>query len=148
MPSHVEIESSIVRVLDAQGAVVGTGFVADNGLILTCAHVITAAKMKPGDVIQIALHTDDGQRDAHIVPEWWRDPDAEDVAVLQPTEPLPKCVQPLLLGPAKVSRGHEFYSRGYRLEDQFPKGLDAEGRIQSLTTHHGQSVLQLLTNQI
>jgi tetratricopeptide (TPR) repeat protein len=148
MPSQSEIESSIVRVLNAQGTVVGTGFVVDNGLILTCAHVIAAAKGKPGDAIQIALHFDDKPFDAHIVPEWWRDPDAEDVAVLQPIEPLPKSVQALPLGLAKASRGHEFYSRGYRLADQFPQGLDAEGRIQSLTTHHGQLVLQLLTNQI
>ena len=38
-----QMEASIVRLFDAAGDVVGTGFVACEGHVLTCAHVVARA---------------------------------------------------------------------------------------------------------
>ncbi|MBC7334658.1 MAG: hypothetical protein H5U01_00070 [Clostridia bacterium] len=57
-------------------------------------------------------------------------------------------MEPLPLGTSLHSRGHDFFSWGYRLADVFPAGLAAEGKIQSRIRHRNQDALQLLTSQI
>jgi len=42
------------------------------------------------------------------------------------------------------SRGHDFFSWGYRLADVFPSGLAAEGKIQDRTFYRDLPALQLL----
>ncbi len=146
--------SGIVRILDMDGNTAGTGFVVTGeGLIATCAHVVTSAGSRPGDVVNITFHATGETREARVEPDWWRAPDAEDVAILRLVGSLPKEVEPLPLGSSRASEGHEFSSRGYRLAEHFPEGLAAEGKIQARTSYRSTPykdypMLQLLTNQI
>lgn len=150
---QADLTAGLVRVLAPDGST-GTGFVvSDDGLIVTCSHVVQSESSQHADeprpeAVTVVFHVDGPSHTASVVPEWWRSCDAEDVAFLRLSGPLASGVNPLKLGASKISRGHEFYSRGYRLNDQFAQGLDAEGRIQSLTTYNSHPVLQLLTNQI
>ena len=43
IPDHSQLQSSIVRIYDIHGGVVGAGFLVDEQRILTCAHVLNMA---------------------------------------------------------------------------------------------------------
>ena len=45
----VSLESSVIKILNAEGRVVGTGFVLTPALAVTCAHVIAAAGGQQGE---------------------------------------------------------------------------------------------------
>jgi hypothetical protein len=90
----------IVCILTSKGTTAGTGFVVtDDGLIATCAHIVEAAGAGPGDTVHLVFHaTGEGEAEAKVEPAWWRDPDAEDVAILRLNRPLPEGMEPLPLG--------------------------------------------------
>ncbi len=94
----------IVRILTPENNTAGIGFVVnDGGLILTCAHILRG--YKPGDKVPVRFHiAEEQQRNAIIVPEYWRDPDAEDVAILRLEGDLPDGVRTLGLIPICVLR--------------------------------------------
>jgi hypothetical protein len=84
----IDLKAGIVRVLEPNGETSGTGFVVtDDGLI---------------------FHATTEEREARVEPEWWRDPDVEDVAILRLEGPLPEGVTPLLLGSSGGTSGHPF----------------------------------------
>lgn len=77
------LTASIVRVLGSKGDAAGTGFlVTDDGLIATCAHVVQAAGAGPGDTVRLVFHATGDESEALMEPAWWRDPDAEEGAIL------------------------------------------------------------------
>ncbi len=149
-----DLTAGIVRILHADGSTAGTGFVVSaNGLIVTCSHVVQSEHSQregePRPERVTAVFDAAGEpRQAIVEADWWRSHDAGDIAILRVEGDLPEGTRPFPLGPSKKSSGHPFVSRGYRLTEHFPGGLDAEGRIQSVTTYKGQPALQLLTNQI
>ncbi|MDJ0705102.1 MAG: trypsin-like peptidase domain-containing protein [Leptolyngbyaceae cyanobacterium MO_188.B28] len=62
-----DYEQSIARILNAEGCVIGTGFLVAPGYVLTCAHVVlqaigidkedfTACKGQPEEVISLEFH--------------------------------------------------------------------------------------------
>ncbi len=149
-----DLTVGLVRILRTDGTTTGTGFViSDEGLIATCSHVVQSEESQGRgdprpDTVDIVFQATGERRQARVEPEWWRPADAEDVAILRMEDPLPEGVKPLPLGSSAASRGHEFNSRGYRLAEHFPEGLEAGGKIQGHTSYKGQTALQLLTNQI
>ena len=148
-PVPLDLTVGIVRILYPSGSTAGTGFIVHrDGIIVTCAHVVQDCGAGPGDTVRLAFHTTGEEREATVERNWWRDPKAEDVAILRLHGPLPEGVEPLPLGLAQHSRGHDFSSWGYRLAEVFPSGLAAEGKIQGRTRRRNQDVLQLQTSQI
>ncbi len=149
-----DLTAGIVRILHPDGSTAGTGFVVSaNGLIATCSHVVQSEhSQRDGEPrperVTVVFQATGEQRQAIVEPAWWRPYDAGDIAILRVEGDLPEGIHPLPLGPSKKASGHPFVSRGYRLTEHFPGGLDAEGRIQSVTSFKGQPALQLLTNQI
>jgi len=148
-PATQDLTRSVVRILSPGGATVGTGFVVHrDGLIATCAHVVQACGAGPGGTVRLAFYATGEVWEATVERDGWRDPGAEDVAILRLQGPLPEEVELLPLGSSRHSRGHDFSSWGYRLADVFPSGLAAEGKIQTRTFYRDQPALQLLSNQI
>lgn len=144
-----ELTEGIVRILKPDGTTAGTGFVvSDAGLIATCAHVVQSAGAGPGDTVRLRFHAADEEREVTVEQRWWSDLDAKDAAILQTEGMLPEGVTSLPLGSSRDSRGHPFRSRGYRLAEHFPGGLEAEGMIQGKIAYGHQDALQLLTSQI
>jgi WD40 repeat protein len=125
----VDLTTGIVRILNPDGSTAGTGFVVtDDGLIATCAHVVKTAGARPGDTVRVVFHATGEERQAHVEPEYWRDPDAEDVAVLRLEEPPPEGVTTLLLGSSGGTSGHSFKTFGF--PDARPvKGMFGYGTI-------------------
>jgi hypothetical protein len=70
------LASSIVRIRNAQGSVVGAGFLAAEGLVCTCAHVVAAAlgtppnaKSRPEGDVQLEFFLD-GSTSSGTVEAW------------------------------------------------------------------------------
>jgi len=145
----IDLKPSIVRVVGPDGTTVGTGFVVtDDGLVATCAHVVEAAGAGPGDTVRVVFHATGEEREALVEPDWWRDPDAEDVAILRLEGPLPEEATPLDLGAAEGSANHPFRAFGYPVVGDI-EGLWATGEIKGLVRDaQGRQMLQLASAEI
>ena len=141
-------ESSVVGVCDANGRIVGTGFIASERLILTCAHVVEAAGSGSGKSTVVRFHHNGEAREAHVSAEYWRPSNGDDIAVLQFVGDLPSGIAPLALGSAEGSEGHEFRSFGYPSVGNI-RGLWATGEIKGLVRDEaGRTMLQLASPEL
>ena len=80
-------ESWLVRILDASGATVGSGFLIGTSTVLTCAHVVSdAIRTRPGsrprDYVALDLPAFQQQRQAGVIPGGWFPGHDPDLAVL------------------------------------------------------------------
>lgn len=123
----MNIRDGIVAVLNEEGKIVGTGFLVGENLVLTCAHVVVQAGAIDGDTVQVRFDGRAEKIDALVVPEYWRDVDKGDIAVLR-LENVPKSITPLPLGNAAGSPGHAFYAYGYAIVTDV-QGIGARGKI-------------------
>ncbi|WP_265565541.1 trypsin-like peptidase domain-containing protein [Streptomyces hygroscopicus] len=123
MPDTVEVAppapsnglpAGVAQILDTGGVVVGAGFLVAEDVVVTCAHVVTAAGTGPGGTLRLAFPHAPGtpRPQGRVLSEPWRDPAAEDVAVIRLTEG-PTGVTPLPLGSAEGRRGHRVRSFGF-----------------------------------
>ncbi len=137
------LTTGIVRILKPDGTTAGTGFVVtDEGLVATCAHVVTNAGAGPGEAVRIIFHHTGDEATAPVEPDDWCDPNKEDIAVLRLDGPLPQGVKPLPLGHSRDVSGHRF--KTYSFPDAGDiEGLWGYGMLGDPTTIAGQSVLQL-----
>ena len=129
---------------DPNGDIVGTGFVATERLIVTCAHVVEHAGGGLGESIGVRFHINSAQQTAQVASEYWRVPEANDIAVLRLAENLPAGVKPLNLGQSIGSDQHAFRSSSY------PNvGLAASGTIEVVTQKAGgRHMVQLTSSQL
>ena len=111
-------DASIVRVTNAAGETLGTGFlVSTDGLIATCAHVVEGTEpcvaFAGGDPRPIRAVANDPPHD---------------VAILRLEGELPPGAEPARLGRSAEGYYSDFRSRGYRPLGQL-EGIPAEGRV-------------------
>ena len=52
------LEQSVIRILNTQGATVGTAFVVVDRLAVTCAHVVQVAGSTPDSPLHIQFYRD------------------------------------------------------------------------------------------
>lgn len=150
----IDLKRGIVRILAADGATTsGTGFIlSENGVIVTCSHVIQAEKLQARgyprpERVQIVFRANGEKAAARLLPQAWRAADAEDVSFLQLEGPLPQGAQPLPLGGSEGAAGHPFQSFGF--PDQSPEeGLYGEGRLIEQTSIQGMKVWQVQSSEI
>src|SRR5690349_3349029 len=103
-------ESRILRVLKGDSAG-GAAFLVADHWVATCAHVIRWAGKDPGETV--TLRRADGTRlQALVVPQYWREPNAEDIAILKLDQALPG-LEPLPLGSSAGTKGHRFSTFGF-----------------------------------
>ncbi len=142
------LKRAIVRILNSSGETVGGGFVlTDDGLIATCAHVVVDTGSGPGKNVNFIFRFSGDEATAMVEPDGWRDPDTEDIAILQANTPLPEGVKPLPLGQSTNTRRHHFETFGF--PDANPVGgLSASGHILGRTILNGVSVLQLRSQEV
>lgn len=141
------LTAGIVRILNPYGTTAGTGFVADDGLIATCSHVVQSQESRwrgepRPDYVDLVFRATGDRRRAMVEPEWWRVADAEDVAILRLKGPLPEGVTPLLLGSSGGTSGHPFKTFGFPAAKSV-EGMYDYGTIGDATTEAGHPVLQL-----
>src|SRR6185436_19421662 len=80
-----KLESIVVRIENAAGVTVGTGFAVSLDLIVTCAHVVEAAASRPGDKIVFSFYLYPKEKIEGQVLEdpLWRPSDREDIAFIR-----------------------------------------------------------------
>ena len=122
-------ESSILRILQ-NGHSLGTGFLIAEDLAVACAHVIVAA----GETIQVQFTGRDEILSAHVIPEYFRDPDNGDIAFLR-LESVPENITPLRLGATEhSSSGNMFQAFGYPSVGEV-EGVHARGEMSPYLIH-------------
>lgn len=135
--------NSIVRVVGNRD--IGTGFVvSDDGLIVTCAHVLGPARPEKVDVV---FQGSGEQREALV--ESWHAEDAEDIALLRVCGRMPAGALPLPLGSSLETEGHPFTTFGYH-QIRKVEGVRGTGTIvgQGMKTETKQPLLQLHSSEI
>lgn len=141
--------TAIVRVMDADGATAGTGFLAlQDGTIATCAHVVDAAADASGLVRVVFAGRDDrSPRIARVDQNARRPAAAEDVAFLALDGALPDDARPISLSSSIEATGRTFHTFG------FPTAKSVEGLVGELyvvgeTTEAGFRVLQTRSSEV
>jgi hypothetical protein len=143
----MDIKNSIVAILNTDNEIVGTGFVAADCLIVTCAHVIDLAKAAPGGLVRIRFAVDNTERFADIDASAYSPKDDLDVAILRVSQ-TPKGVQPLRMSASAGCSGHAFFATGYPKMGDF-ESLSARGDIISIENDkRGDSYLQLHSQEV
>lgn len=135
-------EACIFRVLRGS-TVVGAAFLVEARLVVTCAHVIRSAGREPGETVAVRL-ADGREFEARILLQYWRDPNAEDVSILQLEEPL-EGFKPLPLASSRNVRGHTFSTFGFPRPTQ---ELAGRGEIIGDAVLNGTQLLQLDSRQV
>ena len=143
-----DLISGIVRILKPNGRTAGIGFVGtDDGLIVTCAHVLEFAQAKRGDRVRIAFHATGEVRQALVEPAWWRPRAAEDVAILRLEGALAQEVKALPLGSSAEVQGHTLITFGFP-EAKPVGGMSGKCKVIGRTTERGFPVLQLRSSEV
>jgi S1-C subfamily serine protease len=123
----VDLTAGIVRILKPDGTTAGTRFVvSSDGLIATCSHVVQSEESQlRGDprpeCVDVVFYVHREQRRAKVELGYWRQSDAEDVAILRVEGQLPQEVQALPLGNSAGGQGHNLITFG------FPEAKPVEG---------------------
>ncbi|MFD3581612.1 hypothetical protein [Streptomyces sp. NPDC058683] len=111
---HPPFQESVAQVLGHDGTVAGAGFLVADDTLATCAHVVRMAGSGPGRPIALAFpHADGRPRPTGLVlPDAWRDPEAEDIAIVRLDSPVTS-VPVLPLGFSDGCRSHSVRSFGF-----------------------------------
>lgn len=148
-----DLQRSLVRVLDANGSIVGTGFViSSDGLVATCAHVIQASQVvQEGDeytkIVSLAFLATGAPCTAKVLPDYWRSPASEDIALLRIDGGLPDGIIPVLCAESREIAGHPFRTFGF--PDPNPEGgIWGTGEILGQTTFHGMDAMQIRSQEV
>jgi hypothetical protein len=145
-----DLIAGIVGILQQDGRMAGAGFVVhDDGMLATCAHVVDLAGAGPGGAVHLNFHATKDEQEAKVVPEYWRDPEAEDIAILCLEGQLPEGIKSVVLGRAPQKDGHHFITFGFppvRNKD----GMWGYGTVGNLvsTGDAGLIMLQLTTEEV
>ncbi len=102
-----DLEQSVIRILNPQGATVGPGFVVADRLAVTCAHVVQVAGSTPDSPIHIQCYRDASKQLAHVLQEGDSPVKVADVAFLL-LDQLPEGVAPVTLGSALHHEDHRY----------------------------------------
>jgi hypothetical protein len=145
-----DLKRSILQIKDAQGAIRGTGFMINNQVAVTCAHVVTAAGVEPGGMVSVTFAHNGETRQLRVLPEAWRPAETDDIAILRlaDADGIPDGVLSISFGPSENTGNHSFNSFGYpKLGDI--QGMWAQGTILGATADsQGISILQIRAQEI
>lgn len=143
-----QLEPALVRVRTSNGETAGVGFLADQGTLLTCAHVVDAAldrdaaEEAPTDPLQVEFVFTQPRAIATARVTRWSPERANDIAVLELDGDAPGSARPLQLTSAGDLLQHRFYAFGF---PGGPEGKWAQGRLMPSI---GNRWLQLQDDQL
>ncbi len=141
--AETNLAASCVAILGSDGRVVSPGFLTRGGWIVTTAHVVQQAGSGPGGTLQVVYQASGKQGGASVQADYWRDPEAEDLAALRPWDRPPEAV-PLEVGPL-AAPGGEFQVFGFKHADV---GITGRCEVTGRGTVRNRPVLQLRSADI
>lgn len=140
------IRAGVVAITLNKRKVVGVGFFVSDKIILTCAHVVQAAKAGRGGSVWIQLLCNSNFVQAKVSDGFWRDADQEDVAILEVAESLQVPVQPLRIGPSENTEGQPFAVYGF--PENVSGGMWGYGTINDSIYRNHLELKQLTSTEI
>jgi tetratricopeptide (TPR) repeat protein len=153
--SEVSLRRSIVQIRTKDGDGAGVGFVLnEEGLVVTCAHVVQRTGVGPGDQIIVVFPDSSSVFEALVEDDGWCDPRGNDLAFLQISKEIPEDVIPAQLGVSSDSMSNSFASFGFPvLKDEQGnvafQGAWANGTVLGRTTRgSGEEALQLTSYEL
>jgi hypothetical protein len=105
------IEQAVVRILSPTGATVGTGFALYKHVIVTCAHVLEAAQIRPGQTVHFSTFRGGIAGQGQVAVTGWSPRQADDVAFILGTADWPLTALPVMR--AVLSQGQQYRSLGF-----------------------------------
>jgi tetratricopeptide (TPR) repeat protein len=105
------LEACVIRVDDGNGRTQGAGFIVAPSLAVTCAHVVEACRVSPGEKVRVGLQAGGTPVEAEVLVDGWH-PEA-DVAFLRLPETLPPGVTPAVLRPSAGLKKTQVRAFGY-----------------------------------
>ncbi|GAB2906975.1 hypothetical protein GCM10022245_48280 [Streptomyces mayteni] len=125
------LTEATAQIMTADGRVVGAGFLVEEQLLVTCAHVAEACGAGPGGTLEVAFPAlpSAPRRRGLVLAEGWRSSDGDDVAMVGLTG-WPVDAPVLRLGSAAESSGHPVITFG------FPADMNKHGRFGRGTALH------------
>jgi len=125
-----KLERSVFQILTSEGRIAGAGFIVNDRLAVTCAHVIEELGGSSGSEVLIEFFSATQRQIVRVSPEGWSSVDKDDVAFLD-IDRLPDSVQSVRLGSAKESQGNQFLALGFPGWAGYPARW-ANGQIQGI----------------
>lgn len=143
---NFDLTQSIVRILQPDRTTAGTGFfVAKNGLIATCAHVI--ASYEPGEEVSVVLFSSNEKHQAIIEKKWWRKPSDEDVAILRLLNTPSHDISIIPLNYPWHIENISLITFGFPASKPL-EGLNGKCEVVGRTTENGSPVLQMRSQEV
>ncbi len=137
-----DIKNCIVGVL-VDGKLRGTGYVATQNLVITCAHVLTKKAAPPKDGVSVRFHCNGEEYPVKASAEWWSVSDKNDIAALVLSKPLPAGVEVARLAKSAGRKNHECEVFGYPDVGQV-NGLGGHAKvIEYVNEFDGRQLVQL-----
>jgi HEAT repeat protein len=140
-----DFKASIIQIWDSrQKQITGTGFMVGPRLVMTCAHVIRAARLEPGCPVMLKFWGNEQPYTAGVDASYWSPPDQEDIALLRlDADPPPEAV-PLPLGFYLGGKERNFRTFGYPEQG----ALSGGGQIVGWAEIGAQRLLQLRSPEV
>ncbi len=142
----LDIKSGVVAILNNSGNIAGTGFLAGEDLVITCAHVVASADAYEGDTVKIRWEIDSSISMGLVLPENWTNSQEFDIAILR-IDKKPAGANPLPLGSSTQSASNSFLSFGYA-KTAGVQGLMSKGEILGIVQDQGRGLIQLDSNSL
>jgi hypothetical protein len=139
----VDAKAAVAQIVATDGSVLGSGFLAGHGLVVTCAHVLENAGYGPGDEVRTRFPQAEGSPRAvgTVLAEAWRDSRGDDIAVIRLRE-APEGVPVLSVGSADGFKGERVWSFGFPRHAHV-NGRYGDGTVQGHLNADGRRLLQL-----
>ncbi|MGD8856459.1 MAG: trypsin-like peptidase domain-containing protein [Chloroflexota bacterium] len=150
MAASFDWRNGIVAIYGGSGSPVGTGFVvSDDGLVLTCAHVLRVAGWSYGrwdEPVQLRFKATKYFAEGLVLEGCYSPETGGDIALLQLAKPLPEDVEPLPFCSAKSVAGHPAFMWGYPKGSK--DGLLGEGSALGIVMQDKHPILQLRSTEV
>ncbi len=146
-----DIKNCVVGIV-VDGVLRGTGYLATKELVITCAHVVSAAPKPPTKGISVRFHFNDEEFPVKVLKDCWSPTGKDDIAVLKLTyqkgKALPADAEIAALGPSAGRKNHECEVFGYPVVANI-NGLGGAAKIiQYVKDDTGRELIQLESNQV
>jgi hypothetical protein len=140
------LTSGLIQILRPDGSIAGTGFLISQEFAVTCTHVIAPDGASMPKEVSVRFYGAAKLHPAAVDPQYCRPAEAEDIAFLTLVPPVAD-KQPLPLGSASGTNGHDFETFGFPSLNA-EGGIRGDGHVLGKTHINRIPVLQIDSKQV